>query len=285
MKPTVYIIDASPIFYKAFFAVPSHLASKSGIPTNAVYGFMSSLIKLLKTYDPKHIVICFDNRSNFRKEIFEGYKEDRKPMDNRLSMQIPVLKDIIKIMGIPLVEKSGYEADDLIGMLAKWSEAQGANAIIVSPDKDMAQLVNENVKVLYDLKEGLFMETNEVTTIFGVPPNKIVDLLALSGDTVDGIPGVMGIGGKTAVKLIQQYGSVEDIYANISSIKGSLKEKLEKNKEMAFISKQLATIITEWKLDFEVLLDVERGFIQQEQLRSKFDALNFASLQKRLDDL
>jgi DNA polymerase I len=283
MKTKVFLIDASPIFYKAFFAIPP-LSSKRGIPTNAVFGFMNTLIRLLKEHKPTHLAICFDSRSNFRKSLYPAYKENRITMDSKLAVQIPVLKDLINTMGIKLIEKEGYEADDLIGMLAKLSESLGADVVIISPDKDMSQLVNENITILDD-KNKVFKNSEVVKNEFGVEPSNIVDLLGLSGDVSDGIPGVPGIGGKTAVKLITEFGSVEKILENLDKVKGANQKKLTDNKELALISKKLATIITENESGVKTLFDLERGFIENEKIKTQFEALNCFSLIKKIDDI
>lgn len=283
MKPKVFLIDASPIFYKSFFAIPP-LSSIRGIPTNAVFGFMNTLIRLLKEHRPTHLAICFDSRSNFRKQLYPAYKENRIQMDSKLAVQIPILKDLIGTMGIKLIEREGYEADDLIGILAKWSEAKGADVVIISPDKDMSQLVNENISILDD-KNKILKNKEIIKTEFGVNPENIVDLLGLSGDASDGIPGVPGIGGKTAVKLINEFGSVEKIYENIDKVKGANQTKLKENKDLALVSKKLATIITDDILQLKSLFDLERGFIEHEKIKTQFEALNCFSLTKKIDDI
>lgn len=286
MKDKVFLIDASPIFYKAFFAIPDLSSNRQdgGIPTNAVFGFMNTLIRLLKEHNPKHLAICFDSRNNFRKEIFPSYKENRIKMDSRLAVQIPILKDLIKTMGILVVEKDGFEADDLIGMLAKWSESKGAEVIVISPDKDMSQLVNENI-VIYDDKKKITKKSEDIVSEFGVKPENIIDLLGLSGDQSDGIPGVPGIGGVTAVKLIQEFGSIENILNNLDKLKGANQKKLQENKELALVSKRLATVVTEFKLPYSSLFDLERGFIEPDKIKAQFDALKFHSLSKKISDL
>lgn len=289
-KPKLFLIDASPIFYKAFYAVPALTSNgrPDGIPTNAVHGFMSTLIKFLKTYKPKHLVICFDNKSDYRKELYTDYKIDREKMQNNLMVQIPIIKELIKTMGIQIADLPGYEADDLIGMLAKWGESKGADVVIISPDKDMTQLVNDNIKILTLGKKNIpdhYVGRDEVKVQFELYPENIVDFLALSGDLSDGIPGVKGIGEKTAIKLLQEYGSIEGIYENIDKITGANKLKLESGKDVCLMSKKLATIITEMKLEYKTLFDVERGMLQEELLKSKFSSLNLLKLKDRLLDL
>jgi len=286
-KPKLFLIDASPIFYKAFYAIP-FLSSRNGVPTNAVYGFMSTLMRILKTYNPQHMVICFDQKSQFRKQLYNDYKIDREQMRDDLKIQIPIIKDLIGVMGIRMAELPGYEADDLIGMLAKWGETQGADVVIISPDKDMSQLVNDNIKILELGKKAIpdrYLGIDEIKIKFELAPENIVDWLALSGDLSDGIPGVKGIGEKTAIKLIKQFGSVEKIFENIEQVAGANKLKLINGKDVCLMSKQLATIITEMKLDYKSLFDVERGMIEFEKVKAKFDSLNIMRLKDRLVEL
>ena len=280
----VYIIDASPIFYKAFFAIPM-LNSKNGVPTNAAYGYTNSLISLLKKHNPKYIAACFDRQSKFRKELYSDYKSERKPMNNNLSVQIPIVKQITEALGISVWEKEGYEADDIIGMIAHFSETLGHEVVVVSPDKDMCQLVNDKVKVM-GAKNEIF-DMAKVKEKFGVEASQIVDFIALSGDTIDGIPGVPGIGKGTAHKLLAQYGSLENIYANIAGVKpAGLNKKLTEGKEIAEICKQLATIVKDpTPIKLTSIDQIEKMFADQEQLLNLCDALNFTSLKSKISDL
>lgn len=281
----VYIIDASPIFYKAFFAIPA-LNSKNGIQTNAAYGYTKTLLKLIKKYNPEYLAVCFDHRSNFRKEMYEDYKRERKPMASNLSAQVPIIKTITETMGITIVEKEGYEADDLIGMLVKIAEKEGKEVVIVSPDKDLCQLVSDQTKVLLDITKEQFYNAEKVTEKFGIPPKYIVDFLGLSGDTVDGIPGVLGIGKGSAIKLINEFGSIEDIYKNLDKVNPGVKKKLEAGLVLAEMSKKLATIITDSKeCPIKNIDQIKKGFIDKIRLANLFDALNFLSLKDKIQDI
>lgn len=278
----VFLIDASPIFYKSFFAIQG-LTSKNGVPTNAVYGFCLSLLKILNNHNPKHIVICFDHKVNFRKNDYSGYKEDRKPMDGKLLVQIPLLKEVISAFGIKAIDLEGYEADDLIGTLATIAKNLNQEVYVLSPDKDMAQLVDDKVKIL-DTKNEI-MDSAKVVEKFELKPEQIVDFLGIAGDQSDGIPGILGIGKKTAIKLLKTYGSLEGIFANIDKIEGKLKDKLENGKKLGLLSKQLATIKTNLDLPFKDLSDFEKGYIQKEKLKNLCIALNFNSIIGKIDSL
>lgn len=279
----VYLIDASPIFYKAFFAIPM-LNSKNGIPTNAAYGYTNTLISILKKYQPEHIGVCFDSFSLKRKELHSGYKAERKPMQNSLTLQVPIVKEITEALGISVWEKKGYEADDLLGMLAHLAEREGREVVIISPDKDMCQLVNKNITVL-DYSKKVIYDEAKVKEKFEVEASQIVDLLALSGDTVDGIPGIMGVGKKTAVDLLNKYKSFEGIYDHLDALKPALKNKMISGKAIGEISKQLATIITNLEIEIKDVDALQKGFADKEKLENMFDALNFISLKDKISDL
>lgn len=280
----VYLIDASPIFYKAFFAVPP-LNSKNGVPTNAAFGFTRTLLTILKKYDPKYVGVCFDNHSKHRKELYEDYKIDRKPMAQNLYKQLPIIKKVTESLGLTVLDVDGYEADDLIGMVAKLAEREGKEVVIISPDKDLCQLVNEKIQILVDLKKNEIYNEEKVKEKFGVRPDQIADYLALAGDAVDGIPGVLGIGKGTAVKLINEHNHIEDLYKNIESVKGANKQKLIDGQLSCELSKQLATIITENSSGIERIEQLERVYVDKPQLTSLFDALNFLSLKDKISDL
>lgn len=283
-KQKVYLIDASPIFYKAFFAIPP-LSSKNGVPTNAAYGFTNALIKIIKKHNPELIAVCFDKKSKFRTELYENYKIDRKKMSSNLSVQIPIVKKVTEALGILCVEKDGYEADDLIGMLTSLSLKNEKEVIIISPDKDFCQLVQKDVKVLEVSKEILYDE-QKVEEKFGIKPNQITDYLGLAGDSVDGIPGILGIGKETAIKLIKEFGNLENIILNVEKLKPGIKKKIESGRTFGELSKKLATIITDEKeLSIKDIEDLRKGFADRNQLANLFDALNFLSLKNKISDL
>lgn len=283
-KNKVILIDASPIFYKAFFAVP-YLNSKNGVPTNAAFGYTRTLISYLKEYQPEFISVCFDRKSEARTSIYSSYKKDRKPMSNSLSIQIPIVKKITESLGIKVIEKEGFEADDLIGMIAKIAEKEGHEVIIISPDKDLCQLVNEKTSV-WDSNKKQLIDLNGVKSKFGVEAHQVVDLLGLSGDPVDGIPGIAGIGEKTAIKLIETYGNIENIIKNKDQLAKGVQKKIMEGEKIGIISKRLATIITDETLcPIKSVSEIRKNFADREFLTNYFDALNFLSLRSKINDL
>lgn len=280
----VYLIDASPIFYKAFYAIPP-LSSKNGVQTNAAFGYTNTLIKILKKYNPEYIAVCFDKESTQRKELFNDYKIDRKKMPQGLIPQVSIIKKITELLGISVIEKNGYEADDLIGVLSRLAEKENKNSIIISPDKDLCQLVNDKVNVL-DISKNEIYDIQKVKEKFGVNPKEIIDYLGLSGDPVDGIPGILGIGKTTAINLINEFGNIENIYLNIDKIKPSIRKKLENGKNLGEISKKLATIITDiTNFEIKEIDQLKKVFSDISGLNDYFDALNFLSLKEKIKDL
>lgn len=278
-KPII-LVDGSSYLYRAFHALPP-LVTSSGQPTGAVRGVAAMLRKLIKDYDPQYMAVIFDAKGKtFRDEMFEEYKSQRPPMPDDLREQVTPLHDLIRAMGLPLIIEDGVEADDVIGTYARIFGSQGKPVLISTGDKDMAQLVTEQVTLINTMNDALY-DIDGVKKKFGVGPELIIDFLALMGDKVDNIPGVPGVGEKTALGLIQGLGSLEDIYANLDkvaelSFRGAktMAKKLEEHKEMAFLSYQLATI----KLDCELsedLNDLKLGEPDNESLARYFKELEF----------
>lgn len=247
----LFIIDGSSLVYRAFHAIPSTFTNSAGLPTNAVYGFVQSLRKILKDFKPGYIAIAFDVKGpSFRHEIFTEYKASRPPMPDLLSVQIPYIKKVVEAMRIPALEYTAFEADDVIATLVKKVEAEdGIRVAIVTGDKDMYQLVDDKTVILDYLTEKEY-GPEEVVTKFGVDAPLIREMMGLAGDSIDNIPGVPGVGVKTASKLISELGTLEDIYANLDKVKGEkLKEKLKNFREQAFLSRELATLHPDVPLD------------------------------------
>ncbi|MEK6758936.1 MAG: DNA polymerase I [Deltaproteobacteria bacterium] len=242
-RETLCIIDGSSVFYRAYHAVPSNFKSTSGMPTNAVYGFTQTLRKILKDFSPKYIAVAFDVKGpSFRHEMFTGYKAERPAMPDELSVQIPYIKKVVKAFNIPAIEMVSFEADDVIATLAMKFVKKGLRVAMVTGDKDMFQLIDENIFIL-DYNSGKECGPREVVEKFGVIPVLIRDMLGLAGDTSDNIPGVPGIGYKTAAKLLSKYGNLEKIYENLEDISGDkLRENLKTHKDQAFLSRELATL-------------------------------------------
>lgn len=250
------IIDGSNLMHRNYY-VNKELKTKNEVYTGAIYGTIKMIKKFIEKYNPKKIIICFDkSKKTFRNEIFPEYKGTRKPNDIELRSQFPFLLDFCKLTNIPFIQYNRYEADDLIGSIAKNATKYGYNPYIISGDKDTFQLIDKNINVLYLSRNGegtvkydedLFFSKFEITV------DKFIDYKAIVGDLGDNIKGVSGIGEKTAVKLLNSYNSIEGIYENLDKIKGKMKEHLENNKESAFLSKILATIKCDIDLPYNEL--------------------------------
>jgi len=242
-RQRLFLIDGNSFCYRAFYAI-RELSNSKGFPTNAVYGFLAMLKKLMESEKPDLLAITFDLKGpTFRHKKFEDYKLHRKPMPDALAAQIPVIKNIIKAYNIPIYEKRGFEADDIIGTISSHADKKGITTFIVTGDKDALQLISKMTKVYSTHKEGLIYDEEKVQTRFGVGPERIVDIMALMGDTSDNIPGVPGIGEKTAIELISQFKSLDNLIKNIDSLKSQSKKNIIKqNVDKAYLSRDLATI-------------------------------------------
>jgi len=248
-KPSpLILVDGSAYLYRAFHAMPN-LSNSKGEHTGAVYGVINMLRKLLRDFDPEHMAVIFDAKGKtFRDELFKEYKANRPPMPHELRNQIQPLHDIIKAMGIPLLVVDGVEADDVIGTLASQAASNSMATLISTGDKDMAQLVNEHVTLMDTMKDSI-LTRDAVIEKFGVPPEKIIDYLALMGDKSDNIPGVPNVGPKTAVKWLEQFGTMDGVIKNAAEIKGKAGENLRNTLEQLPLSYQLATIKCDVPLD------------------------------------
>ena len=277
----IVFIDGNSLLNRAYFALPV-LNDSQGRNVNAVYGFINLLLKVLKDYTPTKLVVAFDKHGhNFRKDVYSLYKANRKGMPDDLASQMPILHQLLESLHVKVVEQAGIEADDIIGTLSK-KFAQPC--FVVTGDKDLLQLVDDKVTVLLT-KKGL-TEVESVTpdnieSLYGLTADQIVDYKALRGDTSDNIPGVVGIGEKTATALLAQFKTLKGVYDNVEQLKGAQKEKLLKDKEMAFISQILATI----RLDVDVDCALEDCTLPDfdEQAQRFMAELGFKSILARLD--
>lgn len=276
------LIDGNSILNRAYYAMPP-LNDREGRNVNAVYGFMSILLKVLSDYKPTHIAVAFDKKGkNFRHKLYELYKANRKGMPDDLASQMPILMSVLETMNIEIVGKEGVEADDVIGTLAKRFDD---NTFIVSGDKDLLQLIDDTTTVLLTKKGISEVETVDekyLKEVFHLTPKQVIDYKSLRGDTSDNIPGVKGIGEKTAMSLIEEYSNLDNIYNNVEKIKGSLKEKLVNDKETAYLSYQLATIKTD--VDIDCSIEDCAIFPFSNEVVNAFEKLDFNSLIKRLDN-
>ncbi len=277
----LYVVDVYSFFFRAFYAIPG-LTSPSGMPTNALYGFLSMTIKLLREIQPDYMAFCFDRKEgSFRVDLYEEYKANRSEMPEDLKPQVPYLKELTDLLGISRFEIKGYEADDLIGSLARQGAESGVEVVIVSGDKDFAQLINSKITMLDTMKNITYDEQSAVEK-WGVMPEQMIDYLALVGDSSDNVPGVKGIGPKGAQKLLKEYGTLEGIYQNIENIsaKGT-KAKLQESEDMAYLSKELVTIVTDLNL-VKKIDDLKLKEIDHDKLKKKLEELGFKSFERTL---
>ena len=250
-QPLLAVVDGSNYLYRAYYAIPA-LTNSRGFPTNAIYGFTTMLLKLMRDLEPDYVVVTFDMKGpTVRHEEYEDYKATRKPMPEDLIPQVPVIKEVIRAFSICVLEKQGIEADDLIGTLTRQARERGWRAALVSGDKDLMQLVDENVRLVDTMKDKIY-DVAAVKEKFGVGPDKVVEILGLMGDTSDNIPGVPGIGPKTAQRLIEEYGTVEAVIAHSENLRNvKLRESFRQYADQARLSRRLALIRTDIEIDFD----------------------------------
>lgn len=286
----LYLLDAFALIFRGYFALNAsknfNPVNSKGIDTSAVLGFTNTLVEVLQKQKPTHIAVVFDTAApTQRHEDFADYKANRDETPDAIVVGVPYIKEIIKAFNIPVIESDGFEADDVIGTLAKKAEKEGFDTYMMTPDKDFGQLVSDHIFIYKPARfgnEAEVMGVKEVCEKFEVKdPKQVIDILGLQGDAVDNIPGIPGVGEKTAKQLIKDFGSVEELLKNTDKLKGKLKEKVENHKELAILSKKLATIIVDAPVEFkEKELVVEEP--NREKLMELFSELEFRSLSKRL---
>ena len=252
----IVLIDGHSILNRAFYGVPD-LTNSAGLHTNAVYGFLNILFKILEEESPDYLTVAFDVKApTFRHEIYKEYKGTRKPMPEELRQQVPALKEVLTAMGIKMMEKAGLEADDILGTLAKKAEKEGMEVSLVSGDRDLLQIATDVIKIRIPKTKGGKTEIEDyyaadVKEKYQVTPTAFIELKALMGDTADNIPGVPKVGEKTATELMVQFGTLENLYTHVDEVgKKSVRESLINNKELAYLSKTLAEINVDSPLDF-----------------------------------
>lgn len=286
-KDRLMIIDGSSLIYRAFYALPL-LSTKDGIYTNGVYGFLTMLYKIKEEYDPKYLCVALDKKGpTFRHLEFDQYKANRDKAPNELSLQFPILKEILDVMNVNQIEIDGYEADDIAGTVAKFGEEKDLDVILVTGDKDYLQLVSDKSKVLMTRKGITELEIYDMTAMsikYGISPEQFIDLKGLMGDSSDNIPGVPGIGEKTGLKLLKEFGSMENIYEHIEEVRGKkTKESLIEYRQQAFMSRKLAEIVTNVPID----LDIDKMKVVEpdwNKLKEIYEKLEFKSLIEKIPD-
>ncbi len=287
MEKKVFLLDAFALVFRAYYAlIRAPRVNSKGKNTNAQFGFTNTLVELITKQKPSHMAVCFDTSAPTERHTdFADYKANRQETPEDISAAVPDIKKIIEGFNIPVIAVDGFEADDVIGTLAKQAEAQGYEVYMVTPDKDYGQLVSEKVKIYKPAYQGNDVEImgpEEVCAKWNIKEvNQVIDMLGMMGDAVDNIPGIPGVGEKTAAKFLAEYGSLENTLAHADQIKGAMGEKVRKGREMAILSKKLATIITNVPVEFHVE-DFKLKEWDKEKLKQIFGELEFRTLGKRL---
>ena len=275
----LYLIDGSSYIFRAYYGIRADLSTSEGFPTNAVYGFATMLLKFLREYEPRYLAMVFDSKGEvFRNEIYPEYKANRDEAPENLKLQFPKIFELVRAFSIPMLAMEGYEADDIMGTIARAQEE--SKVVLVTGDKDFCQLVSENVTLVDTMRERV-TGIGEVQKKYGIKPGQMVDFFALVGDKVDNVPGVAGVGEKTASALISEYGDLDSVYDNLDALRPSVARKLKEHKDNAYLSRELVTI----KTDVEVgtgIEDFRYGGYEARNLREIFSELEF---EKLLDDI
>ena len=287
MEKKVFLLDAFALVFRAYYAlIRSPRITSKGKNTNAQFGFTNAIIELINKQKPSHMAVCFDTSATTERHTdFADYKANRQETPEDISAAVPDIKKIIEGLNIPIIFKDGYEADDVIGTLAKQAEKAGYEVYMVTPDKDYGQLVSEKIKIYKPAYQGgdvEIMGPEEVCAKWGIKDvSQVIDMLGMMGDAVDNIPGIKGVGEKTAAKFLAEYGSLENTLANADKIKGAMGKKVQEGKEMAILSKKLATIILDVPVEFHEE-DFKLSEWNKEMLSEIFAELEFKTLGKRL---
>jgi DNA polymerase-1 len=284
----LYLLDAYALIFRGYFAfIKNPRINSKGMDTSAIMGFMNALMDVIKREKPDHLAVAFDKGgSDYRYEMYQEYKAHRDETPEAIKIAVPYIQELLKAMHIPIMEKAGFEADDLIGTLAKQAEKEGFKVYMVTPDKDFAQLVSENIFMYKPARMGNDIE------IWGIPevlekfeierPEQVIDFLGMMGDAADNIPGLPGVGEKTAKKFLKEYGSMENLLANTHQLKGAIKDKIEANAELGLLSKKLATILLDCPVEFNAE-DFELSKPDVEKTDELFNELEFRQMKAQFD--
>ncbi|MDP9468093.1 MAG: DNA polymerase I, partial [Chloroflexota bacterium] len=283
-RPILMLIDGPSLVYRGYFALPP-LTTSDGALVNAVFGFLQIVLRGMQDLKPDYAIVSFDlGKPQFRFDAYPDYKAGRPSMPDDLRSQFPVVREVVTMMGMPIQELAGYEADDVIGALALQAAAAGVDTYIVSGDLDGLQLVNDHIRLLttrMGVASTVIYDEARVDERYGLRPEQMLDYKALKGDTSDNIPGVPGVGEKTAIALLQEFGSLDAIYERLDEVKGKLRERLAEHRASAFLSRQIGRIVT----DLPVTLDLESartGRYDRRAVAQRFRELEFRSLIDRL---
>ncbi|MDZ4160142.1 MAG: 5'-3' exonuclease H3TH domain-containing protein, partial [Anaerolineaceae bacterium] len=289
MPPTLYLIDGHALAYRTYYAITAagggeRLQTRSGEPTAGVYGFASVLLRILEQDKPEYLAVAFDTGKTFRDQLYPEYKATRAKMPEDLRPQIERIRQLVDTFSFPRLEVEGFEADDVLGSVARQAVESGFGVKIITGDRDLLQLVNERIIVNLPgakLSEARDYSHADVVKSLGVRPDQVIDYKALVGDASDNIPGVAGIGEKTAVSLLESYANLDEIYAHLEDLPGRVRSRLEANREMAYLSRQLATI----RMDVPAVLELDRArtdHIDYSAVEALFQQLEFRTLLPRL---
>ncbi len=284
----LYLLDAYALIFRGYFAfIKNPRINSKGMDTSAIMGFMNALMDVIKREKPDHLAVAFDKGgSTYRYEMYQEYKAHRDETPEAIKIAVPYIQELLKAMHIPIIEVSGFEADDLIGTLAKQAEKEDFKVFMVTPDKDFAQLVSENIFMYKPARMGNGIE------IWGIPevlekfeierPEQVIDFLGMMGDAADNIPGLPGVGEKTAKKFLKEFGSIENLLANTHLLKGAIKAKIEANSELGLLSKKLATILLDCPVTFNAK-DYELSKPDVEKTDELFQELEFRQMKAQFD--
>ena len=285
-KKRLFLLDAYALIFRGYYAlIKNPRINSKGMDTSAIMGFMNSLFDVIRREQPDHLAVCFDkDGSTERTELYPEYKANRDETPDAIRVAVPWIQKILKAMHIPCIEVSGLEADDIIGTLAKQAEKEGYKVYMVTPDKDFGQLVSENIFMYRPSRMGNGIEIwgiPEIQKRFGVEkPEQVIDYLGMMGDSSDNIPGLPGVGDKTAKKFIQQFGSLEALLENTDQLKGKMKERVEENAEIGILSKKLATICVDCQVQFDEK-DYELSVPDSQLVQELFEELEFRRLKEQ----
>ena len=288
-KKRLFLIDAYALIFRGYYAfIKNPRINSKGLDTSAILGFTNSLFDVIKRENPDYLAVCFDKGgSQDRIKIFDKYKANRDETPEAIKISVPIIEEILKSLNISILVKEGYEADDIIGTIAKKTKSENIDTFMVTPDKDFAQLVDDSIYMYRPVFGGGY-ETwgvNEVLEKFEISrTSQVIDFLAMKGDSVDNIPGLPGVGDKTAKKFLKQYGSLEGLLENTAELKGKLKEKIEENKDLGLLSKKLATIITDVPIEYKIE-ELEFNVINLDKVREIFEELEFRRIISSLSSI
>ncbi len=295
-RPRLVILDAMSLIHRAYHAVPRHFATSSGEPTNAVFGFMNILLRVVEELSPDHAAAAFDLPGpTFRDEMYEPYKAHREAPDDMLVAQFSRIRELLEVLGIPIYDLEPYEADDVLGTLARQAEAEGFDVWLITGDRDALQLVTPHVRVLSTnprTGQPLIYDEASIADRWGIRPSQVVDFKGLVGDSSDNIPGVKGVGEKTASTLLATYEDIDDIYAHLEDIRPAIRRRLEGQEEVAYLSRRLATIVCDVPVEFDQELtrlwqadvDAVQGLMRELQFRNVVERMGFLDTSAREDE-